>query len=237
MKQAILQFIGEVVAYGSAGGLVAYAIFTFLGKKWIESKFAERLETYKHKLDAELERTRYEINSLFSRVSKIREKEFEVLPEAWDKMHVALGRIADLVSLYHEYPDLNKMSRPALQEFLESSRLREFEKKELLETVDKMSYYVDKIFWHDLGDVNKAFSDFHNFILKNKIFLSLDLKEQFTKIDNIALSAIVQRKVGQEINDRKMWGEAYMKTEKEIKPILEVVEKLVQNRLHYHETE
>ena len=237
MEQAIVQFIVKAIAYGGGGAVVAYAIFTFLGKKWIENKLAERLEVYKHKLDEELERTRYKINSLFSRVSKIHEKEFEVLPEAWHKMHEALGRIAQLVSLVRYYPDLNTMGQPALREFLEKSRLHEFEKQELLEAKNKVLYYEDKIFWHDLRDVEEAFRDFHNYIIRNKIFLSLDLQEQFTKIDKILVSAIVQRKAGQEANGREMWGKAYEKINQEINPIMEVVEKLVQARLHYHEVD
>jgi hypothetical protein len=34
-----------------------------------------------------------------------------------------------------------------------------------------------------------------------------------------------------------MWGKAYEKIQQEINPITEVIEKLVQARLHYHEVE
>jgi len=237
MEQAIAQFIGNTIAYGAWGAIVAYAIFTFLGKKWIEGKFAERLETYRNELKKELEHTRYEINALFNRVTKIHEKEFEVLPEAWYKMQDALGRISHFTSLFQQYPDLNQMSQTALEEFLEKSRLHKFEKQELLQARDKVSYYEDKIFWHELRDVEKAFWDFHNYIIKNKIFLSPDLQEQFTKIDDVMWSSIVERKVGHEANDREMWDKAYKKIRDEVNPIRDVIEKLVQTRLHYHDVE
>jgi hypothetical protein len=235
MEQAIAQFIGKALAYGGGGAVVAYAIFTFLGKKWIEGKFAERLEVYRNELKKELEKTRYEINALFNRVTKIHEKEFEVLPEAWYKMQDALGRASQFTSYVQHYPDLNHMSQPGLEEFLEKSRLHEFEKQELLQKSDKLSYYKETIFWYELRDVEEAFFKFHNYIIKNKIFLTPELQEQFTKIDDVMWSAIVERKVGHEANDREMWSKAYKMIKDEVNPIRDVIEKLVQRRLHYHE--
>jgi hypothetical protein len=237
MDEVILKFLGKVLAYGGGGAAAAYLVFTFLGRKWIDSRFAERLETYKHELNKELEETRYKVNSFFNRVTKIHEKEFEVLPEAWHKMQDALGLISGFTSIFQQYPDVNRMSQSALQEFLAKSRLHEFEKQELLQADDKMSYYQDKMFWHELRSLEEAFSDFHNYIVRKRIFLSLDLQEQFTKIDDIMWSAIVERKVGHEASDHQMWGKAYKKIKEEINPIRDTIEKLVQSRLHYHEVE
>jgi hypothetical protein len=237
MGEEILQFLGKVLAYGGGGAAAAYLVFTFLGKKWIDSWFAERLETTKHELDKELEKTRYQINSLFNRVTKIHEKEFEVLPEAWHKMQDALGRTSSFTSLFQQYPDINKMSPSALQEFLAKSILHEFEKQELLQAGDKLSYYQDKMFWHELRTVEEAFFDFHNYIVRNRIFLSLDLQEQFTKVDDVMWRAIVERKVGQEAGDHQMWASAFKKIKEEINPVRDTIEKLVQARLHYQEAE
>jgi hypothetical protein len=233
MEEAIAQFIGRVLAYGGGGAVVAYAIFRFLGKKWIEGKFAERLETYKNDLTKELEHTRYEINLLFNRITKIHEKEFEILPEVWRKMQDALGIISNFVSLYQSYPNLNEMSQPALEEFLIKSRLYEFEKQELLQANDKVSYYGDRMFWRELRDAEEAFQDFHNYTNNNRVFLTRDLQEQFIKVDVIMWSAIVVRKNGHEANDSAMWGQANSIIKNEAEPISNTIEKLVQARLHY----
>jgi hypothetical protein len=237
MEEAIVQFIGRVLAYGGAGAVVAYVIFRFLAKKWIEGKFAERLETYKNELTKELEHTRYEINLLFNRITKIHEKEFEVLPEACCKMQDALGRIAHFVSLYQSYPDLNGMSKPALEEFLSKSKLHEFEKQELLQANDKVSYYGDIMFWRELKDVKEAFEDFHNYTNKNRVFLTRDLQEQFMKADSIMLTAIMERKNGHEGNDQNMWHQAYRRINDEVDPIRNTIERLVRARLRYDEVE
>lgn len=80
--EAILKFIGNAVAIGGSAAAFAYAIFVWLGKKWLEERFARRLEDYKHKQNQELEHYRYQINALFNRITKIHEKEIEVLPTA-----------------------------------------------------------------------------------------------------------------------------------------------------------
>ena len=88
----IYTFIGKIVAYGGGATVLAYAIFMFLGKKWIESKFDEKFAAFKHAQEQELERYRHQVNILLSRVTKIHEKEIEILPELWHKLQNALGQ-------------------------------------------------------------------------------------------------------------------------------------------------
>lgn len=65
------QFIGKIIAVGGTTAAIAYAFFVFLGKKWLENRFSERLEAYKHKQNKELEEVRYRINAQFNRITKI----------------------------------------------------------------------------------------------------------------------------------------------------------------------
>ncbi len=236
-EQLVIQFIAKLLTYGGTGALVAYGLFKFLGKKWIENKFAEKLQEHKHAQDKELEELKFKINALFSRITKIHEKEFEVLPEAWLKMQEALGRASQLVSLFREYPDLDRMSKEAISEFLAQSKLNDYEKKELLEASNKLTYYQNTIFWHDLKETQESFWDFHNYIIKYRVFMSSILQEQFGKIDDIIWKAIVERKVGHEANDIKMWTNAYKQIRDETNPIRDEIEKLVQSRLHYDQVE
>jgi len=69
MDKAILEFIGKIVAYGGGAAVIAYYVFLFLGKKWIEAKFADSLEKSRHEHAKEIEHLRFEINSLLTRVT------------------------------------------------------------------------------------------------------------------------------------------------------------------------
>ncbi|MGR9345555.1 hypothetical protein ACU8NW_13200 [Rhizobium leguminosarum] len=70
------------VAGISIMGLVAaaYALFKFLGEKWLNQKFAEQLEAYKSEQARELERLRHKINGVFDRTKRLHDREYEVLP-------------------------------------------------------------------------------------------------------------------------------------------------------------
>jgi len=237
MENTIIIFLGKILVYGGGGAAVAYGLFMFLGKKWIENKFSKSLEIYKHAQNKELEELRYKINTQFNRVTKIHEKEFELLPEAWLKMQDALGRISQFTSLYQEFPDLNRMSSIALDEFLDKSKLQEYEKQELKKAQNKIEFYQECIFGYNYAEAHKEFSEFHNFIVRNRIFFSSDLQEKFTKIDDIMWSAIIDRKVGYQAKDHEMWIKAYKQIRDEVEPIKKEIEILVQKRLHFAEAE
>lgn len=236
-EQEILSFIGKIVAYGGSAVVIAYGAFAFLGKKWIENKLAEKLEAFRHAQQKELEETRYKINALFSRVSKIHEKEFEVLPEAWGKMHDALTSLIRFTTVLKQYPDFSMVTAAQLEEFLKDSVLNDFQKDGLKRASDKLDYYRDCMFYHELTAVRKAFSEFHNYIQKNSIFLSQDLKEYFSKIDDLMWNAMIDKEVGHEVKDHKMKIEAWKKVKNDVTPLKDKIEGLVQNRLRYDKAE
>ncbi|MBW8000895.1 MAG: hypothetical protein FVQ80_02605 [Planctomycetes bacterium] len=191
-------------------------------------------------VDRKLQQQKAEYNKLFNRVTKIHEKEFEVLPEAWFKMQDALGRISSLVSRITLRPDLDRMGEAALEEFMAKSKLYEHEKKELRESPNKLDYYQKTIFWHDSHEAQQAFQDFHNYIIRNQIFLTSKLQEQFMKLDDIMWSAIVYRKEGEGGKDsasREMRMSAYKQIRDDVEPIRDEIADLLQKRLHYHDAD
>jgi len=123
MNETIINFFTKMLVYGGGGAVIAYLIFQYLGTKWIENKFAERLDELKHQHALELQRLRIEIDSLLSGSLKLQELEFEFLPDAWQKLDEAHGLVSWLVSPMQEYPDLDRMNTQQLEEFLETTEL------------------------------------------------------------------------------------------------------------------
>jgi len=225
----MFEFLGKIVVYGGGATAIAYLTFTFLGKKTVETWFTKKLKKFE-----------YDLNSLFNRVTKIHEKEFEVLPEAWSKMQDALGRISSLVAMLKTWPDLDRMNEIELEEFIDQSKLRKSEKEKLRSSPKKLDYYTKTIFWHDLQETHRAFEDFHNYIVHNQVFLSSDLQEQFGKLDDIMWSAIIERKVGEggeDLASRDMRINAYKQVRDDINPIKDEIAGLIQKRLHYHDVD
>lgn len=235
MNEAFLQFIGKIVLYGGGAVGIAYGFFVFLGKKWIENWFATRLQEYKSAQDKELENVKYRINALFSRVTRIHEKEYEVLPMAWAKLHDARDYIGSLVSPLQQYPDFNFRNEAEIRRILTNYKWEEHQIKELINANDMNEHFKDKIFWQRLNEARSKFSDFHAYITRNRIFLSQELKEQFNKADDLLWDSLVMREVGEDAKDFKMKHDSYKKLKDNIEIVISNIEKLVQERLRYNE--
>ena len=229
---AVGEFVANVLVYGGGPAAVAYLVFRFMGTRWIEERFAERLEAYKHAQAKELAELRLRIDSELNRTIKIQEKEFAVLPEAWTKLQDAVASVNSVVSLMQQYPDLNRMNAPQLAAFFETSRLLPVHRDELAQATDKNKYYQEKIFWYDLAEARNSYRDFHVFIKKNSIFLRPALKGQFEKIDSIMWNSLASREVGFGSKDSSFWEKAYDRMDKEVAPLLAELEKQVQDVLH-----
>ena len=148
--------LGALVAAGGGGALIAWGIFRQLGGGWLDQRFKKQLETLKHEQQRELEHLRHAINSEFSRISKVHQKEFEVLPEAWRLLHVAHGRAPDLVGRLKFYPLIEDMSEPQFDEFLETCSLSPVQKNELRNSPNRRTYYRDAIHWIELGNASTS---------------------------------------------------------------------------------
>lgn len=135
--EEIYKFIGKVVAIGGSSVAIAYGLFIFVGKQWLENKFSERLEAYKHSLSKELEEIRFRINSLYNRVTKIHEIEIEVLPEAWKRLQRAANQIQYLISQGRKYPNFDLMSDTELDEQCVQWKFKKSEQEALKSAEDK----------------------------------------------------------------------------------------------------
>jgi hypothetical protein len=65
----VLKLIGGVAVIGTASSAIAYLLFRTLATKWIESRFSERLEAFKHQQDQEIEHLRFRINTMMDQGS------------------------------------------------------------------------------------------------------------------------------------------------------------------------
>lgn len=231
--ETILQFIGEVVLYGGGAAAIAYVIFLYLGKSWIENRFAERLQSHRHEQEKALEELRGRINRIFSRVERMHEKEFEVLPTAWAKLHESLWPLKRFMSSFKSFPDVGKMSEPQLEEFLKDCCLYDWEKDELRSSTNKTDYYIKHVYGHDLQAVKTAYREFHTYLTKNKVFLSTEVKQHLSKIDDLMWDALSTKEVYHSIGDMAGEIKTWQNLRDEVDPLVEKIEKILESRLRH----
>lgn len=234
MYEVTLKFLVEMLAYGGGSAVVAYLLFQFLGKTWIENKFAQRLELHKHHQALEIQRLRVEIDSMLSGVIKLQDREFDVLPKAWEKLDEAHGLVTWLVAPMQSYPDLDRMNSQELAEFFSKSELTDSQRQRISAAAKRTNAYSDIIFWHRLNKVRTSIGALRDFVARNGIFLPPELKQKFTKVVELLWSSLTSKQVGVEANDYKLQIQGWEKIQTEIEPLYKSIESDIQLRLQSH---
>lgn len=237
MIEQITSIIGQIVVVGGGAAAIAFALLKWFGQKWFESKFAASLEQFKREQSEILEQSRYQLNTRFNRVTKIHEKEFEVLPQAWHLLQDAYGHFMIIVKPYQEWPDLNRYSAEQVESFLESCELKESQKAVLRQKEDKLLYYQVEAYWIRLDIARGHFHEFRKFLRYNKIFLSGDIFDLFRRIEEVMIE--IQVALEEPDNKDHPWRgtiKTYKILTETVNKLLEEVEGAVQKRLHFEQT-
>ena len=190
-----LKLIGGVAAIGAGSTAFAYAMFRLFTTKWIETRFAERLEAFKHQQNQEIEHLRFRINTMMDRNVKLHQREFYVLPETWSLLTDAFYTIQPIALGFQQYPDLDQMSAERLDEFLETSPLTALQKTELKASSNKVKYYGEVKTHYDLNKAIDVYNTFHASLSKNGIFIVDEVKRKFAAVDQMLKEAIIERQV------------------------------------------
>lgn len=234
MPDALTKFVVELVAYGGGAAVIAYLLFQFLGKTWIENKFAQQLKQLEHQQALEIQRLRVEIDSMLSGAIKLQDREFDVLPKAWQKLDEAHGLVNSLVAPMQSYPDLDRMDSQERSEFFSLSELTISQRERVASASKKTDAYIDIIFWHRLHKVHLSIAQLRDFVAANGIFQSSEMKEKFAKIVELLWSALTAKQVGFEVKDYKLQTEGWEKVKNEVEPLYKAIEIEIQLRLQSH---
>jgi len=232
--EQILKFLGQIIAYGGSGAAIAYLLFQYLGKTWIENKFAQRLEQLRHDQSLELQKLRVEIDSLLSGAIKLQEKEFVVLPQAWEMLDEAHGLVSWLVSPMQQYVNVDRMNDEQLDEFLDGTEFTNSQKKEVKNSYSKGKTYQEILFWHRLRKVKGAFGDLQKYVARNGIFFEPELKNKLSEISETLWSAVISKEVGHEAKDWKMQSEGWKEIKEKTEPLYKEIEEYIHRRLQSH---
>lgn len=200
----ILKFLGGLAAFGVVAGGVAVALFQLFGERLIGHKFDRAMETLKDGHAREMEHLRFKINGLLDRTTKLNDREFEVLPEAWVLTVDAFYSVGEFTDQVQQFANVRFMSAGELEQFLQKSELLETEKQGLRNAQDKQLFYNEAITRHEAARVLGVWQDLHRYVFKFGIFIEPKLKEQFFEIDEILWQAYHERRQRIEL-DIKPW--------------------------------
>lgn len=221
------EFFKQFVLAGGGAGLMAYGLFKWLGQKWIEEKFAQRLEQQRHDNAKALAEAKVKWDTDLQGRLKYQEHEFKSVGEAWRKLQAAYGLVGWLTSPLQQYADVGNMSKKELEEFLLGSELPETKKEALRirENQERQNHYSHIIFFHRYARVESSVRELSVYISENFPFIPDDLFIKFSNIVDGMYSALTTVRIGHESHVYAMVGKASDITENEVKPLFEGVKK------------
>ncbi|HDS1818705.1 TPA: hypothetical protein QEM96_003373 [Pseudomonas putida] len=232
--QEFYKLFFEVLAYAGGSATLAYTIFKWLGSKWIENKFAIRLDQMRHQQSLELQRLRVEIDAMLSGALKIQEREFSILPETWSLANEAYEVVSWLSQPLQTYADVDRMQPNELEEYLSSTTFRESEKENIRNAHNKNTKLQEISFWHRLFKAKQEFSKLQNYMARNGIFLPIELDKKLNQFTDILWSAICSKEIGREANDLVMENSARREMTEKAKPLHAEIKTDIQARLQSH---
>lgn len=202
MDPAILKlFASAWKVYGLLGLLFvaavvcAYLIFRFLGTKWLDTKFSERLESYKHAQQQEIEHLRYRINSLFDRTTKIHQLEFETLPETWRKLTDAFFYTKETTFSFDQYTNIGVLPDDQATMVLIENELKESDINAIIRAPDRQDAYMKVMSARKLQKASEVVRDFRVHIRKYGIFIRPEIRKNIEILENLIAEALTEYSV------------------------------------------
>jgi len=234
--------------------LVATAgLWKWLGQKWVEQHFGIRLEKFKAEQQKELEGLKSEQQKelerlrhlLSSRISKIHEKEFEVLPKAWLTLNALHGSVALALDLtFKMHPDFRTLPDAQLEELLTASpvsslgvsSLSDYQKDALrkLKGADRQKYFTEAMAGVYLDHAVEQHRIFNNYLIEHRIFMTDDLRKTFGAVYESLSTALGNYKAGKDGENSELVRSA-QKEVGHLKDMVDDVERAIQKRLHCEE--
>lgn len=221
---SISKIVEVIISVVFSSGIVLI-IIKAVGNKIIETQFEKTLENY-----------RYKISSRFDRISKIHEKEFQILPLIWEDINSVNAYIIDFAHPAQEYPGLAKMSDEMRNELYKISQFRKSEIHEIESSYDKQETYESINYRKRLSKISTALIKFNKDYSFNKIFLADEINdniaiicESFEKMYVNLKNSIRNKEIDFDIQNK-----VYQKS-KETNVLIDITAKLIKTRLSFSE--
>ncbi|MFA7263724.1 MAG: hypothetical protein WC068_11945 [Caulobacter sp.] len=199
--------IARLVGFLAVAGGVVFAVLKFGGEKLIEHQFNKSLEGVRAEQARSLEQLRFDISASLDRTAKLHQFEFEVLPEAWRRLHVAGGSChaatrRDIHQIFVESlsdKQLSSLLDDLGIEDIYSRHIRTLSNEERQVAFDKAEKN------HRWNIAHRDHAEYYNYLLSHGIFIQKDLLKKLKAIGKLTADAVGE--YGNMLNDPTFTGE------------------------------
>lgn len=220
MEADVAKIIVAMLSAGGGGAFVAFSLFKRLGDAWLQTKFSEKLEDFRHERAKEMERLRAEIDGALQARIKFQEKQFEACLEIWNALKEAQSKLLDSISLIQQYSDIKRLSDEARIEYLSSFDLQKWQVKEILSASDIQNRFVETVSRMRFNSAAQAFSNFDKVTRMHELLLKPETFALVRSVANAMHSSLVSKEISLDSSDHALGREAWSEYEKHCVPLI-----------------
>jgi hypothetical protein len=179
----LFQIAGEVFVIGVPTTSVIFIASRWFITKWLEHKFAERLETLKTEQAKALKHIQSSIDHQIHRAKKLYDTEFEVMTKSWTMLEELYGHVLDSRATAPIYSEWEAATTEQIREVLDAETdLTEDEKTQVVEADDPADEYRVVFDWRRAKVYEAASIAFGHYLGSNGIFMRRDIREKFRRL-------------------------------------------------------
>lgn len=188
----IAKYFGAFVFAGTGIGAISFWIFKLLGTKWVDARFAERLQTLRSQQDEAIRHVQSAIDREVHRAKKLYDSEFTALSECWrllrDAYDQSVGTIASFTA------NVDRSTHEELERFLTKVGMEEWQRNEMKakEGKQRQDAYHQWAEWGRYKKVDALWRQFRSLLDANSIFFADGFAERFREIEQLIIASNVE---------------------------------------------
>jgi hypothetical protein len=232
-----LQYAGllGITVIGVAGA--AFALFKWFGGKWLENKFAERLQNLKSEQDHAIRLVQSTIDREIHRAKKLYDNEFTALSESWRMLRAAYDLSASTIGSI--VPNVALMNNEELERHLAKRGMEEWQRNELkaIQGEARQDEYWKWSEWQKAVECDQRWRECQQQIDSTSIFFPAGFPEKFRSINEMICASNVENEERIRQHKGPQYGVAFdrfestRKLRKEGKVKMDELEGMVRDRL------
>lgn len=237
--QALYSVVSQyLLAFIAAGGglvVIVYGAFRLFSEKWLESKFAERLQTLKAQQEQSIRYVQSTIDREIHRAKKLYDSEFTALSECWGLLRKAYDLSAQTIASFTV--QVEHMTDEELERHLVKRGMDESDRMVLIRKTgkDRQDAYYRWSEWRRYMEVDQCRRDFRTHLDANSIFFADGFSSKFRVLEDLVSASNIEfefriRYYGSETRSAGDYAET-TKLRTVGEPLMKELEEMVRQRL------
>lgn len=186
-----------ILAAGGGGAAIAFAMFRFLGSKWIDARFADQLERSRQDHATATEHLKFQFANVLDRSQKLNQREFETLPDVWLKADEAFVATLYLVDPLRSHPDFSYVGDIELEEWIADVDIPAPHKRLIMDAPqqERNSIYTKVMKTNEQFKADVAMRDYLNVLSRGSIYLHPDTYRKLNEFADKIAATVRERRI------------------------------------------